>query len=404
MQQTSNSNTVNIDEYDYTICTECNSSIELYCNTSITTITSIITSSNTHFESEHIKISISNILNTSKICLTPQKISRLIARAKKKLREIEALELKHKNGVQLHPNQIAKMDRKQEISQKLKDLNNAKLKKLIRQKAPITTTLLSYEYLNCEKCGLFCPIHPNDDEENVCCSKIFICSNANHPHKYCLCYHCGLLYGMNPILNDSSNDIVQILQSQFLKSEEKEEEILCTEEDEEQEVNEYDDEHTHFEDEGSHKNTSQQIDESYKNLIALKTKLNILSSVDVHSHIKTMSCPSSPSLKTNVVSNKSIKCSSLRTSPLLDARTPSPRALGRTLDESEKKWIAYLAQKNKEKKQQRNTTLTKLERQQKKLAELEKLQKELSAQKRNSEQFAELFRNGSYSKLSRFEI
>merc|ERR1712154_554811 len=89
-----------------------------------------------------------------------------------------------------------------------------------------------------------------------------------------------------------------------------------------------------------------QIDESYKNLIALKTKLNILSHVDVTNHIKTMSCPSSPSLK-NIASNKRLS-HSLRTSPLLNPSTPSPRVLGRTLDESEKKWMQYLSQKNKE--------------------------------------------------------
>jgi len=50
--------------------------------------------------------------------------TRLITRTKKKLREIEILEYKHKNGVELKPNQIAKMNRKQELLQKLKALQN----------------------------------------------------------------------------------------------------------------------------------------------------------------------------------------------------------------------------------------------------------------------------------------
>jgi len=297
------------DERDYTLCTQCHSSVQPYCNTSITTITSIITSSNT--ECQQIKISITNLKNT------------------------------HHS----------------------------------------TATLLSYKHLNCQKCGLYIKIHPQFDE--LTCSKIFICSNHNIPHKYCLCYHCGLLYGINP--NQTSIDIINVLQSQLFNNEiqkehENDEEISL-----EQEVNEYDDDYSM--DDDKEKNVSQ-IDESYKNLIALKTKLNVLSRTD----IKTMSCPSSPSLK-NIVSNKRL-CHSLRTSPLLNSSTPSPRVLGRTLDESEKKWMQYLSNKNKE-KVTNDTAMSKLERQNKKLEELEKLQKELSEQKRNSEQFAKLLiRNG----------
>merc|ERR1712228_782728 len=299
--------------------TQCHSSVQPYCNTSITTITSIITSSNTN--TQHIKISITNLKNT------------------------------HHS----------------------------------------TATLLNYKHLNCHKCGLYIKIHPQFDE--LPCSKIFICSNHNIPHKYCLCYHCGLLYGINP--NQTSIDIINILQSQLSNNEKEKEHEM-----EQEEVNEYDDDHSL--DDDKEKNVSQ-IDESYKNLIALKTKLNILSHVDVNNQIKTMSCPSSPSLK-NIVSNKRL-CHSLRTSPLLNASTPSPRDLGRTLDESEKKWMQYLSQKNKEKLSNNDTSaVSKLERQQKELEELEKLQKELSEQKRNSEQFAKLFRSGMYAKHSRFEI
>merc|ERR1712154_127889 len=49
---------------------------------------------------------------------------RLISRTRKKLREIEVLEFKHKSGVVLHPNQIAKMNRKDELTQKLKSLKD----------------------------------------------------------------------------------------------------------------------------------------------------------------------------------------------------------------------------------------------------------------------------------------
>jgi len=179
------------------------------------------------------------------------------------------------------------------------------------------------------------------------CSKIFICSNHTVPHKYCLCYHCGLLYGINPNQTSSDHDIVNILRSKLSMSEEKEREN----ENEEEISNEYEynDDHIHSlddDDDEKTKNVSQ-IDESYKNLIALKTKLNILSNVDVRGHIKTMSCPSSPSLKNIASLNKGSH--SLRTSPLLHPSTPSPRDLGRTLDESEKKWMQYLSRKNEEK-------------------------------------------------------
>ena len=49
---------------------------------------------------------------------------RLIARTRKKLREIEVLEFKHNSGVKLHSNQIAKMHRKEELQAKLNELKN----------------------------------------------------------------------------------------------------------------------------------------------------------------------------------------------------------------------------------------------------------------------------------------
>ena len=47
---------------------------------------------------------------------------RLIARTRKKLREIEVLEFKQHAGVRLHANQIAKMNRKEELQTKLEEL------------------------------------------------------------------------------------------------------------------------------------------------------------------------------------------------------------------------------------------------------------------------------------------
>ncbi len=49
---------------------------------------------------------------------------RLISRTRKKLREIKVLEFKHKSRVVLHPNQIAKMNRKDELTAKLESLKN----------------------------------------------------------------------------------------------------------------------------------------------------------------------------------------------------------------------------------------------------------------------------------------
>jgi len=69
-----------------------------------------------------------------------------------------------------------------------------------------TKTLLKYHHLNCEKCGLFIELHPKHSREE---GLIFLCSNSI-PHKHCLCYDCGLLYGLK---TDSKKiDIVSQLQ------------------------------------------------------------------------------------------------------------------------------------------------------------------------------------------------
>lgn len=62
----------------------------------------------------------------SSIIMPDKTTKRLISKTKKKLRVIEVLELKHKNGVVLHPNQIAKINRKDELTKKLKELHNGK--------------------------------------------------------------------------------------------------------------------------------------------------------------------------------------------------------------------------------------------------------------------------------------
>merc|ERR1712154_199175 len=159
------------------------------------------------------------------------------------------------------------------------------------------------------------------------------------------------------------------------------------------------------------------IDESYMNLIALQTKLNLLSNFEIngrHHDNKTVSCPTSPNIRNLSMDNdKSSSQSfkkwslshSLRSSPFLGPSPPSPRLLEKERDESEKKWHEYLLERSKEKEKSMNeiSINDKLEKQQKKLDELEELQKQLSLQKKNSGQFAKLFRNGTYLK-SKFEI
>ena len=76
----------------------------------------------------------------------------------------------------------------------------------------ITRALLEFHHLHCAKCGLYIEIHPN--YEDIHSQKLFLCSNHfDNVHKYCLCYHCGLLYGINP--NQKSLDIISTLLSQI---------------------------------------------------------------------------------------------------------------------------------------------------------------------------------------------
>eukprot|EP01083_Nonionella_stella_P069361 184906_1 len=301
-----------LDDYDYTLCAQCHSSIQPYNNTSITTISSIL-NSNAH-QYRTINISITT----------------------------------------------------------LKDSD------------PFIKTLISYDALHCHKCGLYIEIHPKHDDEVS--SKIFICSNTD-PHQYCLCYHCGLLYGINP--NQKSIDIITLLQNN-LKIKSKPETQQGEEEPSmDREVADDDNDRSTSDDDAQE---SIEIDESYMHIIQLKNKLNLLSHMEGGK--ETMSCPSSPNNKTlswNI-------SQSLRGSPLLGPSTPSPRVLEKNIDESEKKWQQYLSQQHETIANNNESTNAKLEKQQKKLEELEKLQKELSIQKRNSEQYAKLFREGIYSK------
>jgi len=68
-----------------------------------------------------------------------------------------------------------------------------------------TQTLLGHGHLNCEKCGVYVPIHPEDPNEE---GLIFVCS-AETPHPHCLCYECGELYQVSGCAEDEEkNDIV----------------------------------------------------------------------------------------------------------------------------------------------------------------------------------------------------
>lgn len=133
-----------LDDYDYTFCGNCRSSIQPYDNTSITTITSSIT----------------------------------------------------------------KTTEKDETTTEMTTIKVTK--QILSSTNSFTELLIKYHHLHCQKCGLYIEIHPKYDDDTS--SKIFICSNSdnNNPHKYCLCYHCGLLYGINP--NQKSIDIINILQ------------------------------------------------------------------------------------------------------------------------------------------------------------------------------------------------
>jgi len=88
-------------------------------------------------------------------------------------------------------------------------------RELLRDNNSLTSSLLQYRHMHCEKCGLYIEIHPICDD--ICSSKIFIC-NHRVPHNYALCYHCGLLYGMNPNPLQKTIDVVSILRAQSEKS------------------------------------------------------------------------------------------------------------------------------------------------------------------------------------------
>ena len=79
-----------------------------------------------------------------------------------------------------------------------------------------TQTLLGYGHLNCEKCGLFIPVHPEDPNES---GLIFVCS-AKTPHPHCLCYECAALYEVAGNADgEEKNDIVtQLMTDQAAQS------------------------------------------------------------------------------------------------------------------------------------------------------------------------------------------
>jgi len=304
------------------------------------------------------------------------------------------------------------------------------------------------------KCGLYIEIHPKYDDDTS--SKIFICSNSdnNNPHKYCLCYHCGLLYGINP--NQKSIDIINILQNKIdnmqkesereLVKEEKEkkskedgepntekaererEEIeienvesltIKTEgdlEEEEEEENSLDlevndsSDHIHIDDEEedgdklskekeiSRKNS---IDESYLNILALKERLSnihISSNSNETSPDKTVSCPTSPNTHSlNKFAFNNLP-KSLRGSPLLGPSTPSPRILGKDLDEMDKKWQEYLIQQKESKEKEKDKDINnKLEEQESQIEKLQQLLNKAKNNKNNAKDIASIFRRGAYS-------
>ena len=146
------------------------------------------------------------------------------------------------------------------------------------------------------------------------------------------------------------------------------------------------------------------IDESYLNILALKEKLtNIHVSNNVTSPNKTVSCPTSP--HPNTSSHKfafNHLPKSLRGSPLLGPSTPSPRILGKDLDEMDKKWQQYLIQQKevKEKDKTKNVKQNlnnKLEEQQSQIDRLQQLLNKAKHNKNNAKDFASIFRRGAYS-------
>eukprot|EP01083_Nonionella_stella_P075465 205176_1 len=244
---------------------------------------------------------------------------------------------------------------------------------------PHTKNLLSHSHLHCSKCGLYIKIHPhNNDTTSI--QKIFICSNYTTSHKYCLCYHCALLYGLNP--NQKTINLIEIIQSQDkIHKESIEEEHSLEREVIDDKICSDDDSDTTI---SRMEQNKDKIDESYLHLIALQTKLNVLQN--------NKSCPASPTvhkeskLKHKTIPNWPMSHShSLRASPLLGPKTPitqSPRVLGKDVDESEKKWKNILQQYKKERDIMVPSSDRKLKKQQRRLEELQKLQKELSLQKK----------------------
>ena len=163
------------------------------------------------------------------------------------------------------------------------------------------------------------------------------------------------------------------------------------------------------------------IDESYLNLLSLRQKLTLLSSLKVTSS-GTGSWPTSPQMaasgtrKQRAASDSSSKrkqraSRSLKGSPLCieamvdsNSSRASPPSMRLEIKDSETKWKEYLEQQHRERsasdssRSRKATSYNdKLRAQSQKLEALEQLQRELTLQKKHSEQFQKLFRSGRYS-------
>ena len=75
--------------------------------------------------------------------------------------------------------------------------------------------VVDFHDFHCQKCGLYIEVHPELDEEGDGWSKVFICSRSLGPHDYGLCYHCGLLYGINPHCDSTEHDLLHLIRSQI---------------------------------------------------------------------------------------------------------------------------------------------------------------------------------------------
>ena len=92
----------------------------------------------------------------------------------------------------------------------LKQYHNTSLCHTSSRNHHYTQTLIQYGHLNCEKCGVYVPIHPEDPNEE---GLIFVCS-AETPHPHCLCYECGELYELKGKTSDEEkSDIVTVFRS-----------------------------------------------------------------------------------------------------------------------------------------------------------------------------------------------